>query len=70
MEAASIGKHVSITGTHIKEALQVLDQGVHEEISEDTALLCADTQLLLAEIQLSDARLKIKRKRQELMHDA
>ena len=60
MDASGYGKHITLAEDHLDEAVDILNMGVHEEISEYTALLCADTQLMLAIHDLEDSRRRLK----------
>lgn len=66
MDAAGYAKHIIEADMHTGEAVEILDQGVQEEISEDVALLCADTQLMLAIFRLEDARREIAKRRRNI----
>ena len=60
MDASTHGKYMTVADGHVKEAFEILESGVQEEISEMTALLCADTQLMLAKIEIERARRSLK----------
>lgn len=69
MDASGHGKHMCIGFNDVKEAFTILDMGVHEQISEDVALLCADTAIMLAIMHLEDARKSMKRRMEVLNHE-
>lgn len=66
MDASTYGKYVVSADVHMDEAMDILDMGVKEEISEGCALLCADTQIMLAIMNLEDVRFKLKARMRNL----